>query len=189
MEKVFVACSMLSEEIKKIMEELDLDNKVLYLDAALHVDLDLLEQALESKLREVGSNEKPVLLIGTKCHPDIQSLANRYKCSIVRGSNCIELLLGPKMKDLDSEAKTFYLTKGWLQNWRKIFIEGLKWDPVDARQNFGFYDRIVCIDTDIGEIAEEDILEFFEYTQVPVEIYPVNLEHLKEEMLNVLQQS
>jgi hypothetical protein len=38
------------------------------------------------------------------------------------------MLLGPEMARLDSEAKTFYITGGWLENWRHIFIDGLKWD-------------------------------------------------------------
>lgn len=186
MEKVFIGCSMLKEEINNVMENLKLENNIFFIDAALHVNLDQLEQALKEKLDKIANQSQPIILVGNKCHPDIQSLAEKYNGKIVKASNCIELLLGDKMKELDQEAKTFYLTNGWLKRWRDIFVKGLGWDKVDARQNFGYYDRIVLIDTGLTEISEEDILNFFEYTQVPVEVYPTTLDHLKSELLYVL---
>lgn len=57
------------------------------------------------------------------------------------------LLGGQEMAQLDAEDRTFYLIGGWLANWRKIFIEGLKWDKVDARLNFGYHDLILLLDT------------------------------------------
>lgn len=186
MEKVFVACSILSEEIHNAIEGLGFDIKVLYIDAALHVDLDKLETAINGKLEEVKNMRgKPAILVGSKCHPDIETIADKYDAKIIASSNCIELLLGNKMKELDQESKTFYITSGWLKNWRKIFVEGLKWDSIDAKQNFGYYDRILLLDTGLSEISDEDILEFFEYTQVPIEIYPVTLENFKQELLNL----
>jgi len=186
LEKVFVACSMLSEEIQKTMEELGFDNELLYIDAALHVDLDKLETAINGKLEEVkNKGGKPAILVGSKCHPDIQTIADKYAAKIIASSNCIELLLGEKMKEFDQKSKTFYITNGWLKNWRRIFVEGLHWDSIDAKQNFGYYDRVLLLDTGLSEISDEDILEFFEYTQVPIEIYPVTLEHFKQELLNL----
>ncbi|MHB9094112.1 MAG: DUF1638 domain-containing protein [Eubacteriales bacterium] len=185
MEKVFIACSMLSEEIQNVTEELGLVNRILYIDAALHVDLDKLKSALDGRLGEVKKDEQPAIVIGNKCHPDIQRLADKHGAKVAGRSNCIELLLGDKMKELDQESKTFYITNGWLKNWRKIFVEGLQWDRVDARQNFGYYDRILLLNTGLSEVSDEDILEFFEYTQVPVEIFPVTLEHFKQELLNL----
>ncbi|MBU7007886.1 DUF1638 domain-containing protein [Phosphitispora fastidiosa] len=182
MKTVFVACSMLKAEIEKVMEELNSENRILFFDAALHVDFDRLEKALVSRLEEAGKDEKPAVLVGTKCHPEIQDIIARYQAKIVSGINCIELLLGEKMKDLDAEAKTFYVSYGWLKNWKKIFVEELKWDSVDARINFGYYDRIVYIDTGLQEINDEEVLEFYEYTGVPLEIYPVDLENMKKEI-------
>ena len=38
MEKVFVGCSMLQNEIEQVMQEMGLKNKTVYIDAALHVE-------------------------------------------------------------------------------------------------------------------------------------------------------
>ncbi|PKM80929.1 MAG: hypothetical protein CVU89_11330 [Firmicutes bacterium HGW-Firmicutes-14] len=186
MEKTFIGCSMLDQEINQVLKELGIENDIVYIDAALHVDLDKLEQALRGRLDIVGQDKEPVVLVGSKCHPDIGSIVGEYKGRIICGGNCIELLIGPKLQEFDGEAKTFYVTAGWLKNWKRIFIEGLNWDPVEARINFGWYDRIMLIDTGLNDIADEDILEFFEYTQVPLEFYSTGLDHLKKEIIDVI---
>lgn len=186
MKKTFIGCSMLQDEINKIISEIGLQNNILYIDAALHVNLDQLEDALTEKLNHVSEKAQPIILVGNKCHPNIVPLTDKYQGKIVNSSNCIELLLGDKMSDLDQEAKTFYITSGWLARWRDIFVKGLGWDSIDARQNFGRYDRIILIDTGFDKISDEELLEFFEYTQVPIEIYTTTLENLKSNILNAL---
>jgi len=90
------------------------------------------------------------------------------------------MLLGESFPRLDAECRTFYLTGGWLDNWRKIFIDGLKWDAVDARNNFGYFDRMLLLDTGIITVSEGKVLEFFDYTGVPVEIIKIGLENLQQ---------
>lgn len=186
MEKVFVGCSMIENEIKQVLQEMGLHNKTLFIDAALHVNLERLEKAVREKLNETSSIGKPIILVGNKCHPDMDMIAKEYDCQIVTRGNCIELLLGDKMKELDKEAKIFYITSGWLEKWKEIFIKGLGWDEIDARQNFGFYDKILLLDLGTP-IDDMDMLEFFEFTQVPIELYPISLDNLKKEITILLR--
>jgi hypothetical protein len=58
-----------------------------------------------------------------------------------------------------------------------------------ARQNFGYYDRVLLLDTGLVPIDEEKILEFYDYTQVPIEIMPVDLNNLRALLEQVLEQS
>ena len=106
----------------------------------------------------------------------------------MNGSNCIEILLGEeKVRELDNECSTFYITDGWLKNWRSIFCEGdYKWDAIDARMNFGRYERILLLDTGLTEFTDEEIIDFYEFTEVPIETYPITLDHLKQEILELL---
>ncbi len=188
MPKNILCCGILKPELEFILREqnLKVDN-VNFLETALHVDFELLAGSLLSSLRRIGSKDT-VLVIGTQCHPEMERMTAQQGVQIVRARNCIEMLLGPqKMAALDAEAKTFYLSPGWLENWRRIFIQGLQWDTVDARLNFGFYDRLLVLDTGVTPINEEQVLEFFDYTQVPVEVMPVdltNFRQLLEEVLN-----
>ncbi|MDR2509332.1 MAG: hypothetical protein LBC77_01660, partial [Spirochaetaceae bacterium] len=75
---------------------------------------------------------------------------------------------------------------GGLKLWKSIYQEGHGWDEVDARQNFCYFDRIVVLDTGVFPIACEDLFEFFEYTQVAVEIEKISLEHFKSVVLETL---
>ena len=185
MAKILVVCSILASEMEKVAEELGLNNSIRYIPAALHTDLDKLKGALISSLDELKcTGDTSALIIGTKCHPEIRKIAENYGSRIIGGSNCIELLLGEeKMQELDSECNTFYMTGGWLRLWREIFCTGaMGWDPIDARINFGRYERILLLDTGLEEFSDEDIFEFFEFTQVPVETYPVTLDHFRKKI-------
>ena len=179
-----LCCGILRQETELLMQGKDVD--ITYLDAGLHVDFDKLAGSLNGALNDMTGNDV-VLVIGNECHPEMEKMAAAHGSRLVKAKNCIEMLLSDKMTELNSEANTFYLTCGWLENWRKIFVEGLKWDEIDARQNLGFYDRLLLLDTGLVPIDDEKILEFYDYTQVPVEIVPIDLDNFRkllEETLN-----
>jgi len=172
-----ISCGILRPELEYLLQGRNVEME--YLDAALHVDFDRLSAALTGALKN-SAGDNPVLVIGTDCHPDMAGMTAAYGGRLVRARNCIEMLLGPRMAELDARSRTFYLTGGWLENWRNIFVDGLHWDNIDARQNFGRYDRILLLDTGLARIDEAQILEFFDYTRVPVEILPTGLDHLRQ---------
>ena len=68
-------------------------------------------------------------------------------------------------------------------------MEGQGWDEIDARQSFGFYDKILLLDTGIMEINDEDLLEFFEYTQVPIEIETIDLAEFKGHIVQSISEA
>jgi len=171
--KTILACGIIKQELDYLLK--DKEVAINYIDPALHVDLDKLKEALAESMDQVSNS---FVVIGTHCHPEIENMVTERGGQIIKAKNCIDMLLGDKMAETDAEARTFYLTAGWLENWRKIFVEGLKWDEIDARQNFGFYDRILLLDTGLTPINDEAILEFFEYTQVPIEIITIELNNL-----------
>lgn len=183
MPRKMLCCSILSHELELLVNDRDIE--IHYVDAAMHVDQNRLAKSITDTLGNIGEVNIP-LIIGTQCHPELEKIVAELGGRVIQARSCIEMLLGDKMSCLDAEANTFYLTTGWLENWRKIFIEGLKWDRVDARQNFGYYDRILLLDTGINPISDEEILEFYDYTQVPVEIMPVDLNHLRQLLEKVL---
>jgi hypothetical protein len=124
------------------------------------------------------------------CHPEIGEFTEKYHVVRLSPGNCVELILGKeRQKEIEKSAKVFYLTPGWLQNWEDIFRRGQGWDDIDARQNMGFYDKILLLDTGVSEISDEDLLEFFEYTQVPIEIEKVDLAVFKENVVKAIEQA
>lgn len=166
----------MQNEIDHILKNQDVE--IRYLDAALHVDLKKLLSSVTSAIESYDDKEHLTLIFGTGCHPEMEDVVARNGCRCIQSRNCIEMLLGDKMAEMDKEARTFYLTPGWLANWRQIFVEGLKWDKVDARQNFGFYERIVLLDTGLAPIEDEKILEFFDFAEVPIDIVAIDTDNL-----------
>lgn len=184
MRKKILCCGILKQEIEHLTRDKNIEVK--YLDAALHVDFGKLADSLTGALDNMAG-DGTALVIGTKCLPDMENIADQNGARLMKAGNCIEMLLGDDMARIDAEAKTFYLTGGWLANWRKIFVEGLKWDKVDARQNFGYHDRILLLDTGFFPIDDEELLEFFEYTGVPVEVMSIDLENLRKKLEQLLE--
>ncbi|SJZ83863.1 DUF1638 domain-containing protein [Selenihalanaerobacter shriftii] len=185
-ETALVACGILKEELETICQSEDIRLSRYYIDPALHVDLDRLEERLVQVLEKVAQKHKEVLVIFGSCHPDIDEIITEFGGERLAIKDCIGALHGDKRQQLDRKANNFYLTSGWLNNWRKIFVKGLGWDEIDGRQNFGFYDRILLVDTKVREISDEEILEFFEYAQVAIKPFPTDLNYFKNLILNKL---
>ncbi len=174
-----VACKILRRELEEVAP--DLARQATWLPAGLHVNLDRLKEALEGALE--GAEETAVLY--GACHPDIEDLVAAHRGCRLPGKDCIAAFLGDEeRRDLEGR-RAFVMTPGWLRYWREIFQEGLGWDEVDARQNFGFYDAIVLLDFGLEPIDELAVLEFFDYTQTPVEVRPARLDRFRE-LLHVM---
>lgn len=195
MEVRIVACGIFQLELEEVLEEIkgawaSTDEfKVTYIAPALDVHLDKLKDGITEALDRV-TEEKIVLLFGSLCHPDLSEFTEKYHVIRPQPKNCIELVLGKeRQKELESSVRIFYLTPGWLRNWQSIFKEGHGWDEIDARQNFGYFDKILLLNTGVCEFKDEDILDFYEYTQVPIEIESVELVVFKEYVAETLKEA
>ena len=168
----------------------DLKLNIIYTAPALHIEFDKLKDTILNSLNQAGSGMKQVLLFGSMCHPDIDVFTEPYQVVRLEPRNCIELILGKEaLQEKEKSARIFYLTPGWLEHWREIFRQAQGWDEIDARQNFGFYDKILLLDTGVAELSEEVILEFYEYTQVPIEIEAVDLTIFKSRIAEALKKA
>lgn len=187
---IILACEMIREELEISIRDLGLDVTPVYLEAALHVDLNNLRDTVRDKLDELraSSGEEIKLLYGNMCHPDLCKIcAERLVGLPSKGINCIELVIPPELiKKLDSEAKTFYITSMWLAQYKNFFGKQ-GWDQIDVRMNMGYYDRILLLDAGIREITDEEIIEYFELVQVPIDTYPITLDYFKERLLALVE--
>ncbi len=195
MEMRIVACGIFQPELEQVLRQIrderphDCIIDVTYVPPALHVDYDKLKDGIIDALDHV-SEQKKILLFGSMCHPEIGEFTEKYHVVRLSPGNCVELILGKeRQREIEKSAKVFYLTPGWLQNWEDIFRRGQGWDEIDARQNMGFYDKILLLDTGVSEFSDEDILEFFEYTQVPIEIECVDLAVFKENVVKAIEKA
>lgn len=169
-----VACSILRRELEEVAPELA--GQATWLPAGLHVNLDRLKEALDGALEGA---EETAILYGA-CHPDMDDLVAAHRGCRLPGKDCIAAFLGDEERRELEGRKAFVMTPGWLRYWREIFQEGQGWDEVDARQSFGFYDVIVLLDFGLEPIDDMAVLEFFEYTQKPVEVVPARLNRFRD---------
>lgn len=189
-----LACAIFQLELEQVLEQIrdeklfDCELIVTYLQAGLHNSFEHLKYTILKAIDAIVE-DRIILLYGSRCHPEFDELLKRYSLIRFPHSNCIELISGKKTEEINQVSKTFYLTPGWLLKWREIFDHGWGLDEVAIRQSFGYFDRILLADTNTCEIIDEQILDFFEYTRVPIEIENIGLETFKSNILAAIKQA
>ncbi|MDR0597684.1 MAG: DUF1638 domain-containing protein [Treponema sp.] len=184
-----LSCGIYRLELERVLPEIErelgADLRVRYLPPALDVNETGLAKAIaeglsENRGQEAGNRETALLLYGRMCHTDMAGITRGTGAVYPGAANCVEAFLSPeKKKELDAAGNVYYLTMSGLKLWREIYRQGHGWDAVDARINFGSFDRIVVLDCGLFEITDEELFEFFEFTRVPVEVMPVTLEYFR----------
>jgi hypothetical protein len=183
--RVIIACKVFYDEMQQCLPP-NADTEIVWIDAALHADLDRLEQALKSALSAAGAPETEVrMFLGVGCHPDMLKLVREYGATISPVKNCIEAFLGPKQQELEQD-RTMIMTPGWIRAWPGI-MAALGWDAVDVRINLGRYNRILLLEPGINPLTDEEILAFFDLTQIPIDLELLELQHFRQVLAELLQ--
>lgn len=158
----------------------------MWLEAALHASPARLEEALRAVLSESKAQGADVrMLFGSGCHPDVCDMAREHGSSLSPVKNCIEAFCGERTKDLEAN-RTMIMTPGWVRAWPSI-MSTLGWNEVDVRMNLGRYDKILLLEPGIDPLTEEEILSFFDLTQVPLDVQPLDLSHFKTILAQALR--
>lgn len=169
-----VGCGIFRTEVESLRP--DLAEEVVWLPPGLHTDL----PALGRELAAASAGGPRAALLGGGCHPDLPRVVGAL--GHLPGKDCVAAFLSDAERRELEGRKAFIMTPGWLRHWREIFQEGLRWDEVDARQNFGFYESIVILDFGLEPLDDLAVLEFFEYTQKPIEILPAGLGRFRDQL-------
>ncbi|MDR0527474.1 MAG: DUF1638 domain-containing protein [Spirochaetaceae bacterium] len=204
-----VSCGIFQYELERVLPEIEAELgirvDVEYLEMALDADAELLEKAVSEKLnaclagaastsaaddfsgrrRNSGSaakntGEKPLLLYGSMCHTEWPRITAGSGAVYPAPANCAEMLIGPeKKRELQSEGDAYFLTSTSFKNWKDIFIRMRRMDEFTARQNFCYFQKVIVLDAGLFQFTDEELFEFFEFTQVPVELLPITLDYFK----------
>lgn len=179
-----IACKVFADELQHVLTGAK-DVEIIWIDAALHADLPRLEQELTRALTATGEKEEDVrVFLGVGCHPDLVKLAKQFDVPFATVKNCLEAFLGNRVKGLEQD-RTMLMTPGWVRAWPAI-MASLGWDEVDVRINLGRYNRILLLEPGINPLTDEEILEFFDLVQVPLEVEPLDLEHFRATLAELL---
>lgn len=193
-----LTCGIFQPELDRVLPEIraehpqlfaDLDLVTRFVPSALHVDYVKLKKGVTDGLEECRPGNT-ALLYGYMCHPDLPQIAEEYGVPYLGVGNCIEIFLEPeRKKELEKDGLIYYLTGGWLANWREIFGASMGWDTYDARQHLGRYEQLLVLDTGVYEYGDEDLWDLYEYTQVPVEVEPVALDRFKANIVDLCRKA
>ena len=176
-----IACGIFEKEIEALRTELGFPFEAHYLGAGLHVDFDDLLGALVAELEKCQKegSEGTIVVYG-QCHPKIEDILKPYHAALAACQNCVDAFI--TRKGLEKKARDglfFYLSPGWLDAWKDIFSR-LNWGPEEARMQMGSFRGSVYLDTLKDAAArEEELLQFFDFTNLPFEIMPVDLGYFK----------
>jgi hypothetical protein len=178
-----ISCGIFRYELEKALPEIEaeLGCKITtdVLPPALDAKAELLENSVTEKLILHGG-EKNILLYGSMCHTEWPRIIGESGVVYPKAANCAEMLLSPeKKREFDAEGNVYFLTMGGLKQWKDIYQQGHGWDAADARANFCYFEKIIVLDTGVFEISDEDLFEFFDFTQIPVEVMQISLDYFK----------
>ena len=190
-----VSCSVLKEEIKKLVKQGDLDVDLVFVSKYFHVDYALIEK----NLRQVITNSLhhfsgPVILVyGDLClgpNNEMQNLAEEYGIIKVDALNCIDCLLGGKGKFLeaDPDHELLFLSPGMIGFFSNLKEKARKEniDEAALKQLFSGLKGIVLLDTlkQAGNSREE--LEELQTGLAIIETRETDLNCLKQVILEAM---
>lgn len=188
-----LVCDIFQPELERVLEQIKTERSftceiaLTYLPASLHNDFNHLIDSVRLALDTIAA-DRIILFYGLRCHPGFDKLLKNSSLISFPQSNCIELILGDRIKEINRAARTFYLTTGWLLKWRDLLEPIIGTDKPAFRKSFGRYiEKTLYIDTGVCKIDEEKIHEFFEYTRVPIEIEQVGLTIFKNNVVAAIR--
>jgi hypothetical protein len=183
--KVIIACKVFADELQHVLKNEE-GVEIIWIDAALHADLPRLAQELTRALAAIGENQENVrVFLGVGCNRDLVELAGKFGVSCSTVKNCLEAFVGNKVRELEQD-RTMLMTPGWIRAWPGI-MDSLGWDEVDVRINLGRYNRILLLEPGINPLNDEEILDFFDLVQVPIEVEPLDLQHFRSTLAELLE--
>jgi len=184
-----IACGIFKDEIERLSADLGFPFKARYLCPGLHVDFDELKDALEEELKRASSDGNQGIIVAYgQCHPKIDEILKPYHAALMDCQNCVDAFISRQAVEKKArEGLFFYLSPGWLDAWKDIFNR-LGWDPETARMQMGSFKGSIYIDTlKDAPKREKELLEFFDFTNLPFTIMPMELDHFKSLIIKAIK--
>lgn len=183
-----ITCPIFAKELAAVLPELGAEPTVQLMDYRVHNSSKVMEEEVARCVKAAGGEGAAIsFLVGKECQAlqPLSQIADKCGALLPAGHNCIEIILGrDKAREL-ADNRTTVMTPAWIDMINNSIRDGF-WTVEDARINLGHYDRILLLDTGLVPLADEMVMEFFELTQVPIEIVPVSLEHFKNVVSKLL---
>ncbi len=151
-----VSCSVLREELERLVKQGSLNCELVFVSKYFHVDYDAVEKNLRRVLEYIlkSSSRKVVLVYGDLClgpNGEMKKLADEYGIVKVDAVNCVDCQLGGKGRSLeaDPEHNLMFMGPGIIEFFKHMKGELLK-QGMDEAAFVGMFSGIkgfVLLDT------------------------------------------
>jgi len=196
-----VSCGTLNGELERLRETGFLDaGDILYTAPGLHEWPWKLEEQLPQRLKKAREISEHVLVVyGKRCFIDLKDAARMTDALIqehcegavrIDAADCVDMLVSLKEREeIAGGEKIHWLTPGWLKNRKFIFKD---WDHGKANEMFPRHTKAVVLDG-IGYMdramaeSPEDILEFSDWMNLPLEPHPITLDRIQQLLIEGLK--
>ena len=189
MKKIFlIICEVFKDDLLPLLKDHP-EFEVLTLDLGLHSYVEKLESELSEAIDQARAKGMTDirLIFGWACLPEMKVFAEKKGVKILQTQNCLAAFVGDaRLKELEQN-RTMVITPAWLKLWPDQMRKYLGWDPVDFRQQCGYYDRLLLLDNAQNPVSDEDILNFYELAQVPIEVMPITFDFFYEGLKEFLK--
>ncbi len=115
---LLLGCSILGREIRWLIEKNGWPMDVLFLDSALHIDLEKLFQNLTKALAD--NQGRNIIVFYGACHPLLEKILSEAKTFRTMGQNCVDMLLGNALFTEELSNGAFFLLEDWALRWNHI---------------------------------------------------------------------
>jgi hypothetical protein len=177
-----LSCGIFRPELDAIISEIreklkDHDIEITYLTPSLHIYALKMEEELTENLDKIKGS-KVLVLYGSMCHTEMSRILQKYSAALPKEKNCIEIMLKPEIKsEMDKSGNINYLTAGWLENWREIASGGAM-----------IGDKIIYLDCGLNLVSDEELLDFFDHANLPIETVEIALDNFKEIIIRLCKE-
>jgi Protein of unknown function (DUF1638) len=184
-----IACPIFRKELESVLAELNLSPRINYMHYTIHNNPLKMEEQLQEGVDNASKTGGEVrFLVGKHCKGkrDIAEVVKECGGKIPQARNCIDMLIGDEPTKELQQNRTSLMTPAWIRMINQSIQEG-QWSVADARLNLGWYNKILILDTGVDPLSDEQIMEFYDLTQVEIDILPVDLQHFKGLLQELLQ--
>jgi hypothetical protein len=192
MNTTIIACRTIADELNLAISETNVNYPVIWIDSGLHMNPESLKKCLQEELNKIKNIELVLLAFGYCGNALLGLEANNFRMIFPRADDCITIMLGStkKRKEISDEKNTYFLTKGWLDYEKNIWVEYQDTVKRMGREKadrvykiiLKHYERLGVIET--GAYGLEDFLKKTEVISKDLklkhEVIPGTLNYLKK---------
>jgi Protein of unknown function (DUF1638) len=192
MDTVIIACRTIADELRVALGETACAYPVLWIESGLHLRPESLKTRLQEELDHIENVRQALLAFGYCGNALLGLRAGDFRLIFPRVDDCITLMLGSgsRRNAIGRECGTYFLTKGWLDFERNIWVEYQETVKRHGKEKadrifkvmLRHYQRLGVIDTgayDLGGFLEQ-ARDIGEALALKPQVIPGTLEYLKK---------